>query len=183
MILALRGSLFGWVGRGILTGVLMALVHRRLGEISAAMERMVARFAAGKLRQVAHRAAPAGPWATPGRVAAMRFWPREIGWLTDLMKHHAAVYTARLEIVLVEPQMAALLAASPAARRLVRPMCRMLAVHASVLRPVVLGEIAVVVPRVRKLRVRKVREVVEHLRPLQPWVLAAARVWKKRDGE
>ena len=46
---------------------------------------------------------------------AVSIWPREFSWLTTQMAHHATVYTAQLEMLLAEPQMVALLTASPQA--------------------------------------------------------------------
>ena len=81
--------------------------------------------------------------------------------------------------MLAQPEMKALLVACPQARRLLRPVCRALAVETSVLHPLAPGEVAVVT--VRKTPVRRPREVVVHLRPLQPYVVAAVRAWKKRE--
>jgi hypothetical protein len=78
--------------------------------------------------------------------------------------------------------MVALLLASPQARRILRPVCRMLAVDAALLRPRAVGEAAVLaaeVVAVVKVRVRKPRVPIDWGRiPLPRGVLAAA----KRQG-
>ena len=175
VIAALRVSLFGWCGRGILTWALMSLVHRRLGVVSAAMERLMARFVAGKAMRHATRAVVAvEPAEVTERVWVQPFWPRTFGWLTTLMKHHAALYTVRMEMVLAEPEMVALLTASPQAVRLLRPMCRMLGVTPALLRPGV-PTVAKPVVEPRK-RVRTKRPPIDWGRiPLPRGVLSAAR--------
>jgi len=74
----------------------------------------------------------------------------------------------------------ALLLAAPQAARILRPVCRMLAVEAQLLRPRPEGEVAEIVAaeavRVVKARVRKPRVAVDWGRiPLPKGVLAAAR--------
>ncbi len=46
-----------------------------------------------------------------------------------MLKHEAAVYGCRLQAMLADPQTAALLAAAPEAGRILRPLCRLLAIH------------------------------------------------------
>jgi hypothetical protein len=55
--------------------------------------------------------------------------PRGRDWLVRELGYEAAGYGSQLEHMLREPEIAALLAASPAACRILRPLCRMLAVH------------------------------------------------------
>ena len=45
---ALRGEVGGWTVRRLLSEVLALLLYRRLGEILGKMERLVARFQAGR---------------------------------------------------------------------------------------------------------------------------------------
>ena len=178
VICALRGSLFGWGGRGILTQALSPLIGHRVGVILATVERMLVRFLAGKDMRRAPRVEVVGSDAVVGvRVWGRSFWPREFGWLTDLMKHHATVYTCQLEALLGEPEMVGLLRASPQAVKLLRPVCRMLAVRPEVLRPLLPGEVlAVVAPREKARRVRaKVPPVDWGRVPLPRGVLSWAR--------
>ena len=181
---AMRGCVGGWGGRGFLAPVLTLLLFRRLGEVCGDMERLCQRFQAGRLWRVLGRAGVAGRVASDGRerVGPGRVWPWRFGWLVRAAAHHAAVYGGQLQAVLSEPEMVALLLASPQARRILRPVCRMLAVDAALLRPRAVGEVAVVaaeVVAVVKVRVRRPRVPIDWGRiPLPRGVLAAA----KRQG-
>ncbi len=89
---------------------------------------LLARYQAGKLRRYA-----APRMVTPGRTIvnkpAMRM-PRQWAWLVITGKHHAAVYGSQLQYcVLARPEVAELLEISPQARRILRPLCRALAVE------------------------------------------------------
>ncbi len=134
LIGALRRSVADWGVRGVLGAALMLLLHRRLGEIAARMERLAARFRAGRLWRVVNRAAPAGSVARrqAGRAAA---WPGRFGWLVRLAAYEAAGFGSQLRAMLAQPEMRALLAAAPQAARALRPLCRMLAVETDWLRP------------------------------------------------
>jgi len=59
--------------------------------------------------------------------------PRGFGWLCPLVPCQAANYGSQLRAVLGDPEMVALLKASPQARRILAPICRMLAVEPEVL--------------------------------------------------
>jgi hypothetical protein len=61
--------------------------------------------------------------------------PRGRAWLVRELGWEAAGFGSQLEHMLREPEIAALLAASPAACRILRPLCRMLAVHDDALPP------------------------------------------------
>jgi hypothetical protein len=187
VIRALRGAVGGWGGRGWLSQALVMLVYRRLGGICADMERLVARFQAGRLWRVAARAVGSERSAADGReraVASVR-WPGRFGWLVRLASYHAAGYGCQLRTILGQPEMVELLLAAPQAARILRPLCRMLAVETSLLRPRPAGEVAGVGPEaqahggcadvVRK-RVRPPRVAVDWGRITLPrGVLAAAR--------
>ena len=71
-------------------------------------------------------------------------------------------------------EMVALLMASPAAGRVLQPICRMLGIETSVLRPEVVVPVRVVVERVRKVRM-KVAVAKPWRIPLPRGVLSAAR--------
>jgi hypothetical protein len=107
----------------------------------------------------------------------------KFGWLVWLVGWQAAGYGSQLRTVLETPEMVALLEASPQAGRMLRPICRMLAVETSLLR---------LPARVRRLVVdvamddavvgsagvarKQDRKIVEPWRiPLPRGVLAAAR--------
>ena len=159
VILGMRAALGGWGLRGFLSTALVLLVYRRLGEILRRMEGLAGRFRAGR---VWRRGARAGDLEGVAAVAVRRaqggrLWPRSFGWLVRAASWQAAGFGSQLRAVLAQPEMVALLVAAPQAARVLRPLCRMLAIEASVLRPgvavVAPGEGVVRVPRVRKPRV------------------------------
>jgi hypothetical protein len=95
------------------------------------------------------------------------------------MAYRAAGYGCQLRVILEQPEMVALLRASPQAGRILQPLCRMLAVETALLRPRLPGDAAIVaveVAPVVKVRVRKPRAPVDWGRiPLPRGVLSAAR--------
>jgi hypothetical protein len=117
----------------------MGMVFGRLGRLCGNLERLLARFRAGTLRpgvarvgeRVGERvASTALTWPRPARI-----WPAGFGWLAVVMAHRSIGYGSQLQAILEQPEMAALLAASPQARRLLRPICRMLSVRNPVISP------------------------------------------------
>jgi hypothetical protein len=168
VLAALRAALAGWGGQGMLTAALAMLVYLRIGEIGRRMERLAARFQAGRIWR---REAVAGAGGVVRRAPAAPLWPRGFGWLVRACGHEAAGLGAQLLVVLARPEMVALLAQVPQARRLLRPLCRMLAVEAALLTPN--GAVAAS-PAVK--RVRRAKERIDWGRiPLPRGVLAAAR--------
>ncbi len=172
----LRGSVAVWSGRGLLTAALILLLYRRLGEVSRRMEGLVARFQKGRLWRLESR--PAAGAGVAGdvvrRVRGERIWPRAFGWLVRAAGWEAAGFGSQLRAILEQPEMVALLVAAPQAARVLRPLCRMLAVETSLLRPgvVVVAVAEAVVPK----RVRKVRPVVDLGRvPIPRGVMSAVR--------
>jgi len=178
----MRGAVGGWGGRGFLSGVLALLLYRRLGEICGQMERLSQRFRAGRLWRVVARTGAGGRDATdrPQHAVAAQGWPGRFGWLVRAAAHHAAVYGGQLRVILEQPEMVELLVAAPQAARILRPLCRMLAVETALLRPRPAGAVAeiesVAVIPVAKPRVRVARAPVDWGRiPLPRGVLSAAR--------
>jgi hypothetical protein len=189
VIRALRGAVGGWGGRGLLSIALVLLLYGRLGRICGQMERLAQRFQAGRLWRLGARKAAAAGVAAEGRSVAVGSvkWPGRFGWLVRAVAYQAAGYGCQLRVILGTPEMVELLIAAPQAARILRPLCRMLAVETSLLRPRVAGEVApeaqapgeVVVcepvPVVAK-RVRRARPPVDWGRiPLPRGVLSAAR--------
>ncbi len=183
VIRGLCGSLGGWYLRGLLSQALMMLVHRRLVDIGRRMERLAARFEAGQLlsrlpRLVRAEGRPSAPGGRSGRLA-VRIWPGRFGWLLRLGGYQAAGLGEQLRGVLGQPEMVALLIAAPQAARLLRPVCRMLAVETTLLRPCVVRAVVVVpaeIVRVVKKRVLRPRGKFDPWRiPLPKGVLATAR--------
>jgi hypothetical protein len=183
VIRALRGALGGWGLRGLLSQVLVMLLYRRLGGICGQMERLSQRFQAGKLGRLTGRkrtlAVPAEA-EERRRVGPRQVLPRRFGWLVWAASYHAAGYGSQLQAILGTPEMIALLTAAPQAGRILRPVCRMLAVDMSLLRPGTAGAAPEVapedVPVVVRKRVRAPRPRVDWGRiPLPRGVLSAAR--------
>jgi hypothetical protein len=183
VIRALRGAVGGWGGRGLLSQVLVMLLYRRLGDICGKMERLAARFQAGRLWRRGPRAGAGGRVVADAvggvRAAGSLRWPGRFGWLVRAAAYQAAGYGCQLRVILGQPEMVALLLAAP----ILRPVCRMLAVETSLLRPRVAGDVEPEVPApgeievpVPRVKVRRAREAVDFGRiPLPRGVLAAAR--------
>ena len=168
---ALRGEVGGWHLRGLLSHAVMMLLYRRIGEICGKIERLAVRVQAGLLR----RREP-GVKAGVRSVAktGARIWPGRFAWLVRVAGYQAAGYGCQLRHILEQPEMVELLKASPQAARILRPVCRMVAIENSVLRP---GEVPPE-PKVREVkpRLRKPRPPVDWGRiPLPRGVLTAVR--------
>jgi len=168
---ALRGEVGGWHLRGMLSHLVMMLLYRRLGEICGKIERLAARFQAGRLWR---RTSGARVGVRRAAKTGARIWPGQFAWLVRKAGHQAAGYGCQLQHVLEQPEMVELLKASPQAARILRPVCRMLAIDTALLRPgVVVPESKTKVPRVR---VHKKRVPIDWGRiPLPRGVLTAAR--------
>ena len=122
----LRGLMaaLGGFGLDAMRGVIL---YRRIGLVAGRIERMLARFRAGRLWRVVERERAQGRCGRlAGRGPAL---PRRFGWLVQAGGHRAAGFGAQLRAVLAAPEMVELLAASPQAARLLRPLCRALAVE------------------------------------------------------
>jgi hypothetical protein len=159
VLLGLRAALGLWRLEPTVGTVLFGRIGATLGRI----ERLLARFRAGRL----WRSVKVGPRGSGCRKSSARL-PRRFGWLVTMAGSEAACYGLQLQIVLNAPEMAELLAASPQAGRILRPLCRALAL---VLPGVVTAEHGEREPRRRKLRVKP-----EPFRiPLPRGVLSAAR--------
>jgi hypothetical protein len=122
--------------------VLLVAVWGRIGRISTRLERLIALWRAGTLpkpRRWLGRV-PGTPVSKPVSVL-----PRTPAWLLVAVRE-AAPFGAGLETLLSEAECAAFLAAVPQARRLLRPLCRMLGVG---LKPCRVGRVRAVwqVPR------------------------------------
>jgi len=195
VIRCLRGAVGGWGGRGWLSQALTMLLFQRLGRICGDMERLVARYQAGRLWRVSERVIAAKRVvAEEPRCVQARLWPGRFGWLVRAASWQAAGYGCQLAHVLRQPEMVELLRASPQAGRILRPLCRALAVDAALLAPRLPGDPEEVVPvktepgtqasgGVVKPRVRKPRVQVDYGRiPLPRGVLAWVRRERSRKG-
>jgi hypothetical protein len=113
--------------------------------------------------------------------------PRAKGWFVNAGRHHAGLAHFQLNAFLAREDVAEFLAAVPQAGRYLRPLCRLLAVP----QPAFLA----LPPRPRRTRPprpRAPRARAPNLRnpqlppgdpPFRPYVLAAARYFRKKYGE
>ena len=110
--------------------VLLVAVWGRIGRISTRLERLIALWRAGKLPK---------PRTWRGRVPGTQVnkpvsvFPATPAWLLVAVRE-AAPFGNRLESLLSEAECEAFLAAAPQARRLLRPLCRMLGIGVPALR-------------------------------------------------
>ena len=124
--------------RMVLRGLLAALgawrlkprvalvLYGRIGTTMRRIERLLMRSQAGKLWHVAQRK------MAPRRVASRTPYarlPHRLGWLVQMGGHEAACVGSQLQAVLNSPDMITLLTASAQAGRILRPLCRALAVE------------------------------------------------------
>jgi hypothetical protein len=116
-------------GRDHAVAPLVMLLWTRLARLTARFDALVARLTAG------HPAAPARQRTRPASVVPARKapapglrLPRGQAWLIRLLPGEAASYGCQLQALLADPAMAALLAAAPEAGRILRPLCRLLAI-------------------------------------------------------
>ena len=165
ILLGLRAAIAAWR----LEGMLAVALCNRIGQVAGRIERMLLRFRAGRLRPVTQPAAlPRQPACRPPGIRM----PRKFGWLLIAGKHHAGYFHAQLRDLLATPEMAELLAASPQAVRLLRPVCRALAVELP-------ATTAATKPSERPPRKRQPRPKPEPFRiPLPRGVLS----WARREG-
>jgi hypothetical protein len=96
---------------------------RRLTRAARRFERLMARLAAGRLPRP-HRSGSRGPHP------ATAVLPRGRLWLIAVLGSEAAACATQLQALLAEPAAAGLLAAVPAARRIVLPLGRLLGLPA-----------------------------------------------------
>ncbi len=104
---------------------MILLVWQRLRRVERQILGMLARFQSGRLKMCSEVRLPRVSVRRPGAGLAL---PRRFGWLLPLVPHQAANFAGQIGTLLAEPEMAALLAAAPQARRVLGPVCRMLGV-------------------------------------------------------
>jgi hypothetical protein len=159
--------------RGMLAGALIILIWSRIRKIEVLFQAVAKRVLAG----VADRKSFGRKvGARVGLPLAGRGLPLRFGWLLQLVPHEAGCFASQIETVLGEAEMVAVLSASPRARRVLAPLCRMLGIAPGVLTPgAVLAPVVLAVEAVVK-RVRVARAPIDFGRiPLPRGVLAAAR--------
>ena len=109
---------------------LTILAWTRLRRLGTRFEALMAKVRAGRLPAAPatrRRAEPAPRLdRVPGVPRPLRL-PRGFGWLLRLVPETVG-YGGQVQHLLADPEMTALLAASPQARRILRPLCHMLAI-------------------------------------------------------
>jgi hypothetical protein len=104
--------------------VLLVVVWGRIGRMRVRLERLIALWRAGMLPQTR---APRAGMARVGVRAPPSALPRAPAWLVAAVAE-AAGFGAQLEQMLSQDECVEFLAAVPQARRILRPLCRMLGV-------------------------------------------------------
>ena len=107
---------------------MLVLVWGRLSRMVVRMERLVARWRAGKFPKA--RASAAGRVGATGVRVRL---PTAPAWLTAYVRE-AGGFGAQIENLLTQEEFAAFVAAVPQAGRILRPLCRMLGVGVRVVR-------------------------------------------------
>ncbi len=168
-----RGLLVA-LGAWRLEPVRAVVLYNRISGTIARLMQMLERFQAGRLRlrqgqrQATRLDAAPRPQARRAPVACL---PRRWGWLVRAAGSEAACFGMQLQTVLTKPEMTALLAASAQARRIMRPLCRALALEVPMVATQPMADCGA-----RKLRKRRPRTKPEPFRiPLPRGVLTAAR--------
>ncbi len=123
--MVLRGLLAA-LGAWRVEPVMALVLYRRISGAFGRVERMLARFRAGRLWRLPHRDAGTAQMVRGRPALAL---PRRFGWLVQVGGSQAAGFGVQLHAVLSAPEMADLLAAFPQAGRILRPLCRALAVE------------------------------------------------------
>ena len=125
--------------------VVMACYHR-INRAQTQLLALMERMRTGRQRRHCSRTAPVsaagGPLRAPKSPAIVL--PRRFGWLVHLVGYQAAGHGSQLAHLLSDPEMVALVRDVPQARRILKPLCRMLGVACEGLR---------VAPRVRARRI------------------------------
>ena len=107
---------------------LVNLLLARLRSLTRRFNALVARLDAGLPAPPRRQRATTRPARAAPDPGVLRL-PRGRFWLIRLLPYEAASYGSQLKAMLADPQTAALLAAAPEAGRILRPLCRLLAVH------------------------------------------------------
>ncbi len=136
-MIGLRGAVAARIVGNVLSVALMTLIWTRLHQVEARVLRLIAAIREGRVR---------GGWVCPGRASAVRAeglrtrvaqLPRGFAWLCVLVPYQAAGFGSQLRHLLGDPEMVALIAATPQLGKALRPLCRMLGIDVALVTPVV----------------------------------------------
>ncbi len=165
------------VAFGLMTSAMIVLVWARVRKAEGLFLALLARVAAGRWRGGWVRAGvPRGSRDDGVGTAGGARLPTRFGWLMAKMPFVAAGYGSQLQALLDEPAMAALVAETAQARRILGPVCRMLGVVipgcTAPLPPALLPP----APKAMRVRPKRARVALDFGRiPLPRGVLTAAR--------
>ena len=121
----LRGIL-GRLGMWKLDETLKWPAYHLVNKAFQRIERLLLRYRAGRLwRRSPREGVPVKRERKAGRGPAL---PRKFAWLVQAGEHQAVGYGLQLKHLLSDPEMVALLEAAPQAKRILRPLCRALAI-------------------------------------------------------
>jgi hypothetical protein len=120
---------------------------RRLRRAETLLLALAARFRAGTLRPskpaLAPRRTSSARRLTPGPVAPLKTRiPRHFGWLINQIPNQIVAPAQYLRMLLAEPELREILAASPRAGRILAPACHMLGIEKELLSPNLVGRIS-----------------------------------------
>ena len=105
------------------------LIWGRVSRIRQRFASLVARIRAGvPARKSAPRPAASRPQASASEPRRRQRLPDSFAWLCRYLPQVAAGFGSQLQLLLQEAEMQALIAADPRVGRILRPLCRMLAV-------------------------------------------------------
>ena len=162
--LILRGLMAALGGFG-LEAARGQILYNRISGIAGRIERMLLRFRAGRLWRRTQTVRLVGAIRRQRRIDTL---PRRFGWLVIAGGYRAAGFGSQLQTVLATAELTALLAASPQSIRLLRPLCRALAME--------IPGFPVAPRKPRTKRPRKPRPKPEPFKiPLPRGVISAAR--------
>ena len=173
----ISATLFHHMGDNRARVPVLMLVSNYLARTADRLARLYARFQAGTLPAPRPARATSAPSAAPRppRAPSPRC-PRQRAWLLRQDRRLAA-QSSQLRHLLAQPDFAAFLRAAPPAGRLIRPILHLLSPDPP---PAPLA----LPPCPRKPRPPRPKPAPEppHLRPLQPYVRAAARAWREKPA-
>jgi hypothetical protein len=150
----LRAAVAARIGYYAVTGAMIVYICNRLNRMNQRFQALAAAILAGKLpaervyrRRAAAESAPVPPAPGADAAAPRDFFPiwrlvptHRFAWLCMVAPNwagpqYASAWGAALRSLLADPEMAALISATPRMANLLRPLCWGLGIEASMLRP------------------------------------------------
>ncbi len=119
----------------VLSVAMIVLICGHLRRIERRVLALMADIRAGTLRVGHGRGGRSGPRETATAAPTGPKLPQGYAWLVRAVPNKAAALGGWLRVLLEDPEMVALLAATPRLGRMLHPLCRMLAVETSLVTP------------------------------------------------